>query len=364
MSRWGTFDTCHDRVFTLARRILGFGSLGLVVGLVLGGLVLASCGGSNTSGEAPTTRTGSAAVLDQRAGGQASVVATADGILVAISYGIGDQPTCPAGPVGLVDESGRLGWRAEPPAQLFTVAGRASDSNVVADGVGTDCRPGPFVSTDAGVGWQPRSRPDGFTLPMPWLALDPGGNRVLAWTAGRVFETADLGATWTSRPSSARPLAIAPDGRLFGWWARGIVTSTDGGGRWSPYSLDAGAAIGQPRAAVTWGDGVVTAGTDGLVRVDPAGDRLVLDEGDALAVATGGRPGSEFLVAVVVAPDGSTRLVVAAQPDAIAVERIPLPDAALPAKRAVASVAATASQIVLALGDGQTVVLVRVPVIR
>ena len=61
---------------------------------------------------------------------------------------------------------------------------------------------------------------------------------------------------------------------------------------------------------------------------------------------------------------GSIRLSWPLSRDAIAVERIPLPDAALPAKRAVASVAATASQIVLALGDGQTVVLVRVPVIR
>ncbi|MES2210593.1 MAG: hypothetical protein V4515_10480 [Chloroflexota bacterium] len=64
------------------------------------------------------------------------------------------------------------------------------------------------------------------------------------------------------------------------------------------------------------------------------------------------------------ATDGSTRLVVAAQPDASVVERIPLPDAALLAKPAVAGVAATSSQIVLALGDGQTVVLIRVPVIR
>lgn len=310
-------------------------------------------------------RTGPAALLDRRAAGQASVVATADGILVAVAYGIGDRPTCPAGPVGLVDASGRLGWRADPPAQLFTVAGRASDSNVVADGLGTDCQPGPFVSTDAGVSWQPRPRPDGFTLPVPWLVFDSGGgDRVLAWTAGRVFETSDLGATWVSQPSSARPLAIAPDGRLFGWWARGLVTSTDGGGRWSPYGLDAGASIGQPRAAVVWGDGLVTAGTNGLVLVDPAGDRLILDEGDAHAVATGGRPGSEFLVAVVVAADGSTGLVVAAQPDASAVERIPLPDAALPARPAVASVAATASQIVLALGDGQTVALIRVPAMR
>lgn len=336
---------------------------GLIASIAVGVAILAPGGGRDPgSTTLPSVRLGPPIVLDRRAAGSASLVTTADGVLVALAFGMADAPSCPAGRTGLVDAAGRLVWHAEPAAQLFTVAGLPTTPTVVGDGLGTDCAPSPFVSTDAGATWQTRPRPGGFTLPMPWLALDPSDpGRVLAWTSGRLFLSDDLGRTWLSRTSSVRPLAIGSDGRLVGWTTRGIMTSTDGGERWAPLgAAAAGSAVG-PRGAVAWGNSVVTAGTTGLVRVDGGGELVVLDTGSALALATGGRPGEEYVAAVVAGSDGVASLVVSR--DGRSIDRQALPgDLGLSGAPLTAGLAAAASQIVVAVGDGQTVALVRVPV--
>lgn len=347
------------------RSLAGLALAGLFV-LVIGAAIRATGGRSDGSTSSPSVAEaspglGPAAVLDRREAGAASLVTTDGGILVALTYGMGDTPTCPAGPVGIIDTDGTLAWRTDPPGQLFTVAGLATSPTVIADGVGTSCTPAPYVSTDAGMTWQARERPVGFTLPMPWLALDPvDPDRVFAWTTGRLFVSADRGRSWASRPSAVRPFTVDPDGRLLGWSTRGIMASMDRGAVWTAFGASGSSTV-EPRAGVAWGDSVVLAGSAGLVRVDRSADPVAMLVEDALAVSVGGDRRSQYLTALVVGADGTTAVVLTR--DGQVLERTVMPDGlGLSARPGTASIAATADQIVVAFGDGQTVALIRVAV--
>lgn len=350
------------RIRAGGQRALRLAVAGLVAVLAIGVGILGAGGRLGPGSTAlPSVGLGPATVLDRPEAGSALLVTTAERVLVVLAFGMADAPTCPPGRIGAIDAAGRLRWQADPPAQLFTVAGLATTRTVVADGLGTDCAPGPFVSTDAGTTWQARPRPGGFTLPMPWLALDPTDpGSVLAWTTGRLFVGSDLGRTWLSRPSSVRPLAIASGGRLFGWSSGGLATSTDGGARWVPFGASAPSTV-EPRAAVAWGESVVLGGPAGLVRVDADAEPITLLSADALAVSVGGSPGPNYLAAVVLESDGTPSLVVSRDGDAI--ERAPLPEGLrLSGRPVAASIAAANGQVVVALSDGQGVTLIRVSV--
>jgi len=181
---------------------------------------------------------------------------------------------------------------------------------------------------------------------------------VVATGDRRLFTSFDLGRNWTALPSTVRPLAFTNGGRLFGWASDGVALSRDGGATWVPFAASTPSTV-EPRSAVAFGESLVLGGRTGLLRADSGGVPIVLLSGDVLALSIGGTADATDIAAVVLASDGSLEVI--ASRDGTTIERTSLVEAVgLPLPPLTASIAVASDQIVVALGDGQTVTLIRV----
>ena len=137
---------------------------------------------------------------------------------------------CQADIFGVITWQGQTTWIGEQAGRADAIVGDPSSASAYVAGLGPYCQSGQFASADGGVIWSPGALPGHATASPTWLSFDPSRAGVLlAYYPGRLYSSADSGATWTSRASTVRPLAFDPKGRLVGWSPGKLFQSLD---RW------------------------------------------------------------------------------------------------------------------------------------
>jgi hypothetical protein len=195
-----------------------------------------------------------------------------------------DARACSADVIGSVDLLGQPTWVGARAGHASSIAGDPTSASVYVIGLGDYCQPAAFTSIDGGLTWMNGTLPNVLSSDPTWLAFDPAHTHTLiAYEAGVLYESPDAGLTWTSRRSSATPLAFDSTGRLVGWMAGHLLQSADDGASWQ--ETGAGPAA-MPTAAGATSGGVLIGAPDGLWWYPLHFTPSLVEPGIVLSIAT------------------------------------------------------------------------------
>jgi len=169
---------------------------------------------------------------------------------------------CLADVVGTISWDGTASWVGQRAGHVETLAGDPSSMSAYIAGPGTYCQLGQYVSSNGGVTWSAGPLPGNPASSPTWLAFDPArAHTLLADAAGTLSTSIDSGTKWTARQSAVVPLAFDSTGRLVGWTAGRLLESLDDGASWQetgPGPAD------RPDTAGATSSGVFIGAKDGL----------------------------------------------------------------------------------------------------